>query len=144
MWNRCVRFRILVPLLAVALVAGWLFMHREHGADTGAAGQAAASVSGRSPLGEETIMQRFAPKHCSDQCPTVTVHTLRFDRAPKLSQILRQRLLGMAQLDGDRKAEQPADFQAFAQRLFKESTAMRHQHPEIAPYTAQFDAKVVS
>lgn len=89
-------------------------------------------------------MQRFAPKGCSDQCPTVKVTTLRFDKAPKLTDTLRRRLLGMAQLEGDKQARQPADFHAFAQQLFHESAAMRRQNPEIAPYSAQFDAKVIS
>lgn len=143
MSNRRFWFRILVPVLAAGLVAGWLFLHRDHGA--GADGhRTAASSLGRSPLDEETVMQRFVPKGCSDQCPVVKVKTLRFDKAPKLTAMLRQDLLGMARLEDDKQAQPPADFHAFAQQLFHDNAAMRRQNPEIAPYSAQFDAKVIS
>ncbi len=84
-------------------------------------------------------MQRFVPEGCEDHCPTVKINTLRFDTAPELTQALRQRLLGMAQLQGgEHPREKPADFHAFAQQLFHESEAMQRQNPEIAPYSARF------
>ncbi|MES1956406.1 DUF3298 and DUF4163 domain-containing protein [Salinisphaera hydrothermalis] len=143
MSNRRLWLRILVPVIAAALVAGWWFVHGDPGAGPRTP-STAASAGGHSPLGEETVMQRFSPKGCKDQCPTVKVSTLRFDNAPKLTATLRRQLLGMAQLGGDKPHKTPSDFKAYAAQLFDDSEAMRRQNPEIAPYSADFKARVVA
>lgn len=145
--NRRLWFRVLIPLVVVAVVVVWLVLG---GGEPPVAGHgdnqpaSASSESGRSPLGEENVTQRFAPGDCADQCPEVKVNTLRFDNAPELTDTLRRRLLGMAQLGDDKPARAPSGFRAYADQLFAESRAMRQQNPEVAPYSAQFDAKAVS
>lgn len=143
MSHRRLWLRILVLVIAAALVAGWFAMHDDPGTDA-ASRSTAASAGARSTLDEQHVMQRFTPKDCQDQCPTVKVSTLRFDQAPKLTVTLRRRLLGMAQIQGDKPTQTPADFKAYADQLFADSDAIRRKYPEIAPYSADFKARVVA
>lgn len=131
---------VILAAIAIAVAAGWFILRPQ----TGDQPASAASSSGRSPLGGKTVTQHFRPGDCSDHCPKVTVKTLRFDKAPKLTARLGQRLLGMAQLEGKQVPKPPADFHAYADRLFRQSRANHRQYPETAPYSAQFKAKVAS
>lgn len=137
MRNRRFWVRIVLVLLAIALVVGWALFHGHDKHDTKAS-------SSRSPLGEQTVMQRFVPKGCNAHCPTVEVSTLHFEEAPQLSARVQAQLLSMARLDGDHAAKPAAGYAQFAHALFRANAAMQHDNPGTAPYSARFKARIES
>lgn len=119
------------PVIIIALAAVWL-------------GAQYASGHTHTSLRMQTVTQHFKPEGCDDQCPTVKVKTLEFNKAPELTRTLRERLLRMTPGKGDGQSAPSADFHAYAQQLFQENRKIHRQYPDMAPYSAQFEAKAVS